>query len=234
MGTYTSYARNTLTGFFAVPVNVTLTGPALVLSRTLDGPAASTLPAGQTIYGRIAGLGASNVQTCVEAASASTCASLVNWTTLPGGGWTFDAPTSTWRLSYLPNTVAPGDYVSHARNTLDDTRALVPVTVTGPVIIYSNVLDGPPRTMLSASQPIYGRITGSGPNTQACTEPQGSGGCASLSTWATFPANGWTFDGLVWRATISASAFPAGIYVSYARNAADNSNAAPVTITLLP
>lgn len=107
-----------------------------------------------------------------------------------------------------------------------------PITLTGPVIVYSAALDGPAATSLRARQAIYGRITGSSQLTQACSEPVGAGTCATLANWATFPANGWTWDGAAWRATIAPNTFPAGTYNSYALDVSTGSRAATITLTL--
>ncbi|MBL8919023.1 MAG: hypothetical protein JNJ54_09210 [Myxococcaceae bacterium] len=199
-----------------------------------NGPAQASIPTGSTIYGRLENAPATGVQACTHPAGSTDCSSPpTNWATFPANGWTYDALASTWRATIAPNSFPPGQYVSFARNTTTGQTATPrTITLTGPSTIYSATLDGPAAASLRVRQTIYGRITGSSAMTQACSEAQGSGSCANLANWATFPANGWTWDGSVWRATIAANSFPPGTYTSYALDVATGSRAAPVTVTL--
>jgi len=139
-GSYVSFVRNVNSGGMA-SASVTLTGPVIIYSAAVDGPAAASLPVRRTIYGRITG--SSSTQACSEAVGSGACAIPSNWVTFPANGWTWDAATSAWRATIAPNTFPPGNYTSYALDVPTGSRA-APLAITLTLACaWSAVVPGP-------------------------------------------------------------------------------------------
>jgi hypothetical protein len=91
----------------------------VVFSATLDGPAATTFPVSDTVYGRALHLRADNTEACVEIVGGSdgACATLSTWTRLPNADWSYDASVRRWRAALAPRAYPAGSYRTFFRNT---------------------------------------------------------------------------------------------------------------------
>ena len=133
-GQYRFFAKINLDGGMKTgPVPLDVTGPVMIFSSVVDGPALNDFVNNVPFYGRIKGLTASNGAVCFEPATATNCSSYLNWSALPTNGWTFDNAANVWRKTFAANSLSSGDYLHHARNTADLSEATeVPLLLTAP------------------------------------------------------------------------------------------------------
>ena len=126
---YRYFARNLTTDAGSAPVLLEITGPTIIFSTTVDGPARTDFVMSAPFYGRITGLGAANGVSCWEPSFANNCLNQANFASLTANGWTFDASRSVWRQTFPINWQASGEYLHYARNTQDQSTA-IPVRLT--------------------------------------------------------------------------------------------------------
>ena len=124
---YRAFARNVMSGTRAAPVVLELTGPTIIFSAAVDGPAQTDFVMSAPFYGRITGLSATNGLSCSEPATATNCLNQANFASLTTNGWTFTG--SVWRKTFAINSTASGEYLHYARNTQDQSSA-IPVLLT--------------------------------------------------------------------------------------------------------
>lgn len=72
----------------------------IILSKTLNGVKATEFKLSEVIYGRITGLGSTNVFACAyRQEDGDTCSNqLPSWSSLPNEDWVYHEPTRSWRF----------------------------------------------------------------------------------------------------------------------------------------
>ena len=102
-----------------------ITGPQTILSKTKDGPAATTFAWSEPVFGRLSGLSETNARACIEVGTSSTdCdAPPTGYAAFPNADWSYDLAAKLWRSALPAHAYPTGTYVSFAYNADDQSKA---------------------------------------------------------------------------------------------------------------
>lgn len=199
----------------------------VVFSTTLGGSSASYVVAEDVTYGKLTGLGGTNVWGCSSVASSGECDDETNFDDLSANpDWSYSSSDSTWKMQRTLSDIPNGTYsvIFHDRRL--NKKAAATITIQKSALILSAVKDGVAVSSISKAATLHGKAVGMGEsNTYSCASATSSNECENDSSkWAKMPNADWSFSSVdkTWRFSRTLAEFPVGAYKVFFKDRNNN------------